>query len=154
MTRKRECLIRYALIFLALAYVLFVTVYDYSRIVEHSESLKAGDGAVGYALAMMIIFVFFNVCLLGGGSLVLTIVSFFLTRNLSKPSEKSKKGVLIALLVCEIVGLALTVFGAILAFSYDHCDWAMRVVYTLMPTAYLVSVLHGVVFFKKIVANE
>ena len=151
MGRKRERFINYALILLTIAYVLFVTVYDYHRITVYGDALEESGEKVGYALGMTIVFVLFNICILGGASAAVAIALFALTKGLAKNNGKSKKGVAIAILVFKIIGCAVTIFGAVLAFSHDHSDWVMKVFYAFTAAAYLAATAHSIIYFKEIV---
>lgn len=152
--KKRERFINYLLVVFSLAYAVFVAVYDHYRITVYAEMLERSGEKVGYALGMTIIYVLFNLCVLCGVSLALAIALFVLTKVYFNGKTKRKKGVMIAILVCKCVGCALTIFGAVLAFSYEHSDWLMKLVYAVALTAYLIASVHGFVFFKKTRVNE
>ncbi|MBQ8428492.1 MAG: hypothetical protein IJX30_00115 [Clostridia bacterium] len=151
MARSRERFINYGLILLTIAFVAFALLYDYQRINAYGETLEESGQKAGYALGAMLIYIFFNICILGGGSAAIAIALFVSTKILSKPNGKSKKSTVITILVFKIIGCALTVFGVYLAFSLAHADWIMKVVYTLTAAAYLAATAHSIICFKKIV---
>lgn len=151
MVRNRERLINYALILLTVVYVAFVLFYDYQRIKAYIETLEEGGQQAGYSFGAMIIYVLFNICVLGGGSAAIIITLLILTAVLARNNGKSKKGTVITILVFQILGCALTLFGAILAFSMEHSDWVMKVVYTVTTLAYIAATTHTIVYFKKLV---
>ena len=150
MERKRECLINYALILLTIAYILFSTVYEYYHMQEYAEKLQETGEKVGYALGMAIVYIFFNLCVLGGGSLALIIAMLAFNKALSKGKNKGKKTGLIGGLVCKIIGCLLTLFGVYLTFSVDHSNLLMKFTYTFVAMAYLGATAHSIICFKKI----
>ena len=151
MDRKRERIINYLLILLTIAYAVFVIFYDYYRMNAYADALEQNDNEVGYAVASMIVFMCFNILCLGGSSVFLSIILFVFTRRLAKNNGKLKKKILIAILVCKIIALGLTIFGAWMALSCVYVDWVMKLVYVFVPIAYFCAILHSIVFFKKIV---
>ena len=152
MDRKRERIINYLLIFLTIAYGFFVIFYDHYRINDYMDALEQKEDKAGLAVVSMVVFALFNICILGGNSVFLSILLFVFTRRLVKNNGKPKRSALIAVFVCKIIGLVVTIFGAWMSLSHPYVDWVMRLVYVFVPIAYFCAMMHSVVFFKKIIA--
>ena len=153
MDRKRECIINCLLIFLTIAHIVFVIFYDHYRIKAYVDGLKQTEAGADapYVVAAMIVFVFFNICILGGGSAILTILLSIFTRRLAKNNGKPKKAALIAVLVCKIIGFALMVLGACIVLALPYADGVIKFVYVFVPITYFCAIMHSAVFFKKII---
>ncbi len=154
MAKKRERILNYILILCTVVYVFFVIFYDHYRIDMHDKALKAAEEGKAYAATMLLVFIIFNILILGVGSAILTILLFVFTNLLFSKGKKRTIFFLVVLFICKILACALTVLGAVLAYSYAHTDWVMKLAYTLMPTLYIASVVHSAVFFKKIAAQQ
>lgn len=70
MERKRETIINYILILLAVVYVIFVIAYDYYRINVYLDTVERAGDKAGYAVVSMLVYVCYNILILGGGDVV------------------------------------------------------------------------------------
>lgn len=154
MAKKRERIFNYVLILCTVAYIFFVIFYDHYRIDMHDKVLKDAGKEKAYAATMLLVFIILNILILGVGSAILSILLFVFTNLLFAKGKKRTIVFLVVLCICKILACALTVLGAVLAYSYAHTDWVMKLVYTLMPTLYLASIVHGLVFWKKIISDQ
>ncbi|MBQ7770679.1 MAG: hypothetical protein IJ373_05780 [Clostridia bacterium] len=153
MIRKRERLLNYGLVLCTIAYILFIIFYDHYRIKNYDGVVLEDGKEVAYHIVMLVVFIFFNILVLAAGSAILTVILFLLTGALISETKK-KTVVMVVLMICKILSCVLTVAGAYVAYSLAHTDLLMKIVYALMPTLYLASIVHSVVFFKKIAAQQ
>ena len=152
MERKRETIINYILILLAVVYVIFVIAYDYYRINVYLDTVERAGDKAGYAVVSMLVYVCYNILILGGGTSSLAIALLVSTKRLAKNNGKPKKRVLIFTLICKVIACGLMIYGACMVFSLVYADWVMKVVYLFMPMAYFCAIIYSIVFFKKIAA--